>query len=133
MKKENNQDINLLIALGTKYLYSKKYEKSLKAFTKAYNIDNHNKRAYIGLITSLIQLNKNKEAIEKIKEIIKTNPKDADIYSLYATSLIRIGDLLNAVEQYRIASELDDKYWSKYNNLKNAVDVIVEYESKRKE
>jgi len=133
MKKENNQDINLLIALGTKYLYSKKYEKSLKAFTKAYNIDNHNKGAYIGLITSLIQLNKNKEAIEKVKEIIKINPKDADIYPLYATSLIRIGDLLTAVEQYRIASELDDKYWRKYNNLKNAVDVIVEYESKRKE
>ena len=50
----------------------------------------------MGLIASLIQLNKNKEAIEKIKEIIKINPKDADIYSLYATSLIRIGDLLNA-------------------------------------
>ena len=132
MKKENNQDINLLIALGTKYLYSKKYKKSLKEFTKAYNIDNHNKRAYMGLIASLIQLNKNKEAIEKIKEIIKINPKDADIYSLYATSLIRIGDLLNAVEQYRIASELDDKYWSKYNNLKNAVDVIIEYDNRKK-
>ena len=115
MKKENNQDINLLIALGTKYLYSKKYKKSLKAFTKAYNIGNHNKGA-----------------IEKVKEIIKINPKDADIYSLYATSLIRIGDLLNAVEQYRIASELDDKYWSKYNNLKNAVDVIVEYDNRKK-
>lgn len=67
------------------------------------------------------------EMKEKVKEIIKINPKDADIYSLYATSLISTGDLLNAVEQYRIASELDDKYWSKYNNLKNAVDVIVEY------
>ena len=86
----------------------------------------------MGLIASLIQLNKNKEAIEKIKEIIKINPKDADIYPLYATSLIRIGDLLTAVEQYRIASELDDKYWSKYNNLKNAVDVIVEYNTKHK-
>ena len=48
------------------------------------------------------------EMKEKIKEIIKINPKDADIYSLYATSLIRIGDLLNAVEKYRIASGLDD-------------------------
>ena len=48
------------------------------------------------------------------------------------TSLLRIGDLLNAVEQYRIASELDDKYWSKYNNLKNAVDVIVEYDNRKK-
>ena len=72
------------------------------------------------------------EMKEKIKEIIKINPKDADIYSLYATSLIRIGDLLNAVEQYRIASELDDKYWSKYNNLKKAVDVIVEYDNRKK-
>ncbi len=72
------------------------------------------------------------EMKEKIKEIIKINPKDADIYSLYATSLIRIGDLLNAVEQYRIASELDDKYWSKYNNLKNAVDVIIEYDNRKK-
>ncbi len=72
------------------------------------------------------------EMKEKVKEIIKINPKDADIYPLYATSLIRIGDLLNAVEQYRIASELDDKYWSKYNNLKNAVDVIVEYDNRKK-
>ena len=108
------------------------YHQSLKEFTKAYNIDNHNKGAYIGLITSLIQLNKNKEAIEKIKEIIKINPKDPNLYSLYATSLIRIGDLLNAVEQYRIASELDDKYWKKYNNLKNAVDVIVGYNNGKK-
>ena len=117
MSNKSEVTIDQYIALGTKYLYSKKYKKSLKEFTKAYNIDNHNKGAYIGLITSLIQLNKNKEAIEKVKEIIKINPKDADIYSLYATSLIRIGDLLTAVEQYRIASELDDKYWRKYNNI----------------
>ncbi len=48
------------------------------------------------------------------------------------TSLLRIGDLLNAVEQYRIASELDDKYLSKYNNIKNAVDVIIEYDNRKK-
>ena len=132
MSNKSEVTMDQYIAIGTKYLYSKKYEKSLKAFTKAYNIDNHNKRAYIGLIASLIQLNKNKEAIEKVKEIIKINPKDADIYPLYATSLIRIGDLLTAVEQYRIASELDDKYWSKYNNLKNAVDVIIEYDNRKK-
>jgi len=47
-------------------------------------------------------------------------------------SLLKTGNLIEAVEQYRIASELDDKYWSKYNNLKNAVDVIVEYNNKKK-
>jgi hypothetical protein len=31
------------------------------------------------------------------------------------------------VEQIRIASELDEKYWSKYNNLKNGVEVIKKY------
>ena len=132
MSNKSEVTIDQYIALGTKYLYSKKYKKSLKEFTKAYNIDNHNKSPYMSLIASLIRLNKNKEAIEKVKEIIKINPKDADIYPLYATSLIRIGDLLNAVEQYRIASELDDKYWRKYNNLKKAVDVIVEYNTKHK-
>ena len=132
MTKENNQNITPIISLASKYLYAKKYRKSLKEFTKAYNIDNSNREAYIGLIGCLIQLNKHKQAREKIEEIIKINPKDPNLYTLYGTSLLKTGNLIEAVEQYRIASELDDKYWSKYNNLKNAVDVIVEYNNKKK-
>ena len=40
MSNKSEVTIDQYIALGTKYLYSKKYKKSLKEFTKAYNIDN---------------------------------------------------------------------------------------------
>ena len=75
MTKENNQNITPIISLASKYLYAKKYRKSLKEFTKAYNIDNSNREAYIGLIGCLIQLNKHKQAREKIEEIIVSDFK----------------------------------------------------------
>ena len=119
------KDISSHLSLATTYLYSHNFKKSLKEFKKAMKIDKTNRDAYLGVVGSLIELEKNKEAIEEINKILEYKPKDAFLYSLYGTALLNLGYLSEAVEKYKIASELDEKYWRKYNILKNAVDVIV--------
>lgn len=79
-----------------------------------------------------MQLKKNKEALEYLKRLTELESKNANTYSQYGGCLLSLGMYELAVEQYRIASELDDKYWRKYNNVKNAVEVIKEYNERKK-
>jgi tetratricopeptide (TPR) repeat protein len=79
-----------------------------------------------------MQLKKNKEALPYLKKVIELENKNANAYYSYGGCLLSIGMYEEGVEQIRIASELDDKYWSRYNNVKNAVEVIKEYNEKKK-
>lgn len=70
------------------------------------------------------------EAVEYLKRLTELESKNANAYSLYGGCLLSLGMYELALEQFRIASELDDTYWRKYNNVKNAVDVIIEYNNR---
>jgi len=94
-----------------------------------YNPNNLGLMSKLGIM--LVVVNKKKEAIDLLQKCIKKNPQNPEYYNYLGVAYQKSGDIQKALENYKIAIELDGNFalaWSNTGSL-----YLMEFLKNKKE
>ena len=99
---------------GIENFVSHDFDKSIDAFTKTIERDNHHKLAYASRGASYMRLNQLKKAIADFDRVLKLDPAYGRAYHLRGLAYEKLGDRSRALEDFDQAIELDPEYGAAY-------------------
>ncbi len=118
------------------YFYKKDYDNSMKRFNQAWLLDSTNADVYWGFGNILGMQLKFEESLTYFNKSLKLNPKNSKVWlskgTSYAQMFVKNNDikLLNkAIDNFRIAAELDNKNVEAYAQLTMAYSYYMEKDS----
>jgi tetratricopeptide (TPR) repeat protein len=107
--KENNESATAASSLGIHYYLAGDMVKSFEYHQKAVDLNPYMSSFQREYISSLGRLKKYQEVIDFAKKISQTDPLNADLYTLIASSYDELGDYQNAMANYQKAYDLTPK------------------------
>ncbi|MCU0324586.1 MAG: CHAT domain-containing protein [Spirosomaceae bacterium] len=123
---------SLFNTLGVLYFESGNYRQSINYFTKAQNIEfkltgkSTNSALQSNIATALRHLNKNEEALQIYKEVLKENPDETRIRVNLASTFLALNQPENAfAELNNIKKENDPKTQISIQNLEGRAYVLL--------
>jgi tetratricopeptide (TPR) repeat protein len=109
--------------LGSIYLRQGEYDRAIAILNKSYSLKQDNPSVLFSLGSAYIRTKEYPKAIEKIKEGLKIVPKEPTAIFDLGNAYFLSNRYDDAIEQYRIVTNLDEKFWAAANNI-----GLVEYE-----
>lgn len=108
-----------LFQLGYIYFQQKEYDKANDLFLKIKELDPSYTSVYVFLAEGYIQQNKEKEALEIVKDGLYYDKENASLYSMGAEAAVKLGDEEAAEDYYGKAIERDPENISLVLHLTN--------------
>jgi putative PEP-CTERM system TPR-repeat lipoprotein len=105
----------LLIELGNIYRLNKNNEAALKAYNKAFSLDNNNPTALISIIETQVMLGQLKQAISLTNDFLDRNNKVGDIYLALANLYMADKAYDKAFSTFQIAVKNSNNKSAVYN------------------
>ena len=116
------------ILLGNSYLEQNKYDKAIKYYKSAININPKDDVGYVNLGLAYEEIDANKEAIKLYLKAIKINSNRDQTYYNIGIAYGKEKDYENAIKSYQKAIEINPKKVEAYNNMGNIFLEINKFE-----
>lgn len=127
--KDNEENPNLLLLIGTGYLQIKNHNSAEIFLKKSIIKDKNNCLAHNNLALVYQALGTYEKAISLLKISLKIMPNNSDTYSKFGNLYVEMKDYKKAIEEYKKAINFNPKNHLYYNNLGNALAEIKEYKN----
>lgn len=113
---------------GNAYSDNNEYEKALKAYEKAREINSRQEGAYLGCGNMYLKMGEYEKALTAYNKALEVNPEYAYAYNGRGNTYQAIGEYEKALADYTRAQELDPEYGYAYYGRGRAYKAMGEYE-----
>ena len=131
-REERKKSTNLTewdyIREGNAYSDNNEYEKALKAYKKASEINSRQEGAYLGCGNMYQKMGKYEKALMAYNKALEVNPEYAYVYNGRGNTYQAMGEYEKALVDYKRALELNPEYGYVYYNRGITYQAMGEYE-----